>query len=159
MCGLALALVGVSFACLGLNSFPRFLFTIALLGAGTAILQVAGNPLMRDVSSKGKYARNLSLGQFVKAIGSLSGPVLPVVAARYFGVSLDGHLSHLQRGAGCGTRGCHHNRSSRTRCGHCGHSSLMPGLVAKSLHAGNDVRHLPLRWGGGLSQHRDPLVY
>jgi fucose permease len=58
-----------------------------LLGAGSAILQVAGNPLMRDASSEGKYARNLSLAQFVKAIGSLSGPIIPVIAARLFGAS------------------------------------------------------------------------
>ena len=40
---------------------------------------------MRDVSDKGKYSRNLSLAQFVKAIGSLSGPVIPVIAAAFFG--------------------------------------------------------------------------
>ena len=85
--GLAVALVGMSIASLGLNSFPRFLLTIVLLGAGTAILQVAGNPLMRDVSPPGKYARNLSLGQFVKAVGSLAGPLVPAIAARYFGAS------------------------------------------------------------------------
>ena len=85
--GLAVALVGVLIASFGLHSFPRFLITMVLLGAGTAILQVAGNPLMRDVSPEGKYARNLSLGQFVKAIGSLTGPILPVIAARYFGAS------------------------------------------------------------------------
>lgn len=85
--GLAVALFGVLIASLGLNSFPRFLVTIVLLGAGTAILQVAGNPLMRDVSPEGKFARNMSLGQFVKAIGSLTGPILPVIAARYFGAS------------------------------------------------------------------------
>jgi fucose permease len=87
MLGLAVALVGMLIASLGLNSFPRFLLTIVLLGAGTAILQVAGNPLMRDVSPEGKYARNLSLGQFVKAVGSLSGPLVPVIAARYFGAN------------------------------------------------------------------------
>ena len=87
MLGLGIALAGVVIASLGLNSFSRLLVTMVLLGAGTAILQVAGNPLMRDVSPPGKYARNLSLGQFVKAIGSLSGPILPVIAARYFGVS------------------------------------------------------------------------
>jgi len=85
--GLAVALAGVLIASFGLHSFPRFLVTMVLLGAGTAILQVAGNPLMRDVSAEGKYARNLSLGQFVKAIGSLTGPILPVIAARYFGAS------------------------------------------------------------------------
>jgi len=83
--GLSLALIGMLLASAGLGSFPRFLVTIVLMGAGMATLQVAGNPIMRDVSAAGKYARNLSLGQFVKAIGSLSGPVLPVVAARYFG--------------------------------------------------------------------------
>jgi fucose permease len=87
MMGLTVALVGLLNASFGLNSFPRFLLTVLLLGSGAAILQVAGNPIMRDVSDEGKYARNLTLGQFVKAIGSLSGPVIPVVAARYFGVS------------------------------------------------------------------------
>jgi fucose permease len=85
--GLSVALSGMLIASLGLSSFPLFLSTIVLLGAGVAVLQVAGNPLMRDVSAEGKFARNLSLAQFVKAIGSLSGPLLPVIAARYFGAS------------------------------------------------------------------------
>lgn len=71
----------------GLSTFPVFLITILLLGAGATTLQVAGNPIMRDVSPEGKYSRNLSLAQFVKAIGSLSGPLIPVIAARYFGAS------------------------------------------------------------------------
>jgi fucose permease len=74
-------------ASFGLDSFGRFLVTVLLVGAGAAILQVAGNPIMRDVSGEGRYARNLSLGQFVKAIGSLSGPLIPVAAARFFGAS------------------------------------------------------------------------
>jgi fucose permease len=41
---------------------------------------------MRDVSDEGKYSRNLSLAQFVKAIGSLTGPVVPAIAASFFGV-------------------------------------------------------------------------
>ena len=85
--GLCVILAGLLNASFGLDSFARFLLTVLLVGAGAAILQVAGNPIMRDVSSPGKYSRNLSLGQFVKAIGSLSGPVIPVVAARYFGAS------------------------------------------------------------------------
>jgi FHS family L-fucose permease-like MFS transporter len=85
--GLAIAIAGLLSASFGLNSFARFLLTVLLLGAGAAIMQVAGNPIMRDVSPEGKYARNLSLGQFVKAIGSLSGPVIPVAALRWFGAS------------------------------------------------------------------------
>lgn len=87
MMGLVIALAGLLSASFGLRSFPFFLVAILLLGAGTAILQVAGNPIMRDVSGEGKYARNLTLAQFVKAIGSLSGPLIPVAAARYFGAS------------------------------------------------------------------------
>ena len=84
--GLVVSLAGVLNASFGLSSFPLFLLTVVLLGAGAAILQVAGNPIMRDVSAPGKFPRNLVLGQFVKAIGSLSGPVIPVIAARFFGV-------------------------------------------------------------------------
>jgi len=85
MMGLLVALLGLLNATLGLESFARFLLTVLLLGAGAAILQVAGNPIMRDVSDEGKYARNLALGQFAKAIGSLSGPMIPALAAKYFG--------------------------------------------------------------------------
>jgi len=56
------------------------------MGTGATLLQVAGNPIMRDVSPEGKYSRNLSFGQFVKAIGSLSGSLIPIVAARYWGL-------------------------------------------------------------------------
>lgn len=84
--GLLVAFVGLLNASFGLTEFSRFLVTILLMGAGAAILQVAGNPIMRDVSDPGKYSRNLSLAQFVKAIGSLSGPVIPVVAANYLGL-------------------------------------------------------------------------
>lgn len=84
--GLAVAFAGLIIPVFGgLRTYGLFLFTILLLGGGSAILQVAGNPIMRDVSPPGKYSRNLSLAQFVKAIGSLSGPLIPVVAARWFG--------------------------------------------------------------------------
>ena len=85
--GLLITLAGLLNASFGLTTFPRFLLTVVMIGAGVSILQVAGNPLMRDVSASGKFPRNLVLGQFVKAIGSLSGPIIPVVAARYFGAS------------------------------------------------------------------------
>lgn len=87
MLGLLVALLGLLNASFGLHSFARFLLTVMMVGAGAAILQVAGNPIMRDVSDEGKYARNLSLAQFIKAIGSLSGPMIPVLVAKYFGAS------------------------------------------------------------------------
>jgi fucose permease len=85
MTGLGIMAAGLLSASFGITSFPLFLGAILFLGAGAAVLQVAGNPIMRDVSEEGKFARNLTLGQFVKAIGSLSGPLIPVIAARYFG--------------------------------------------------------------------------
>jgi fucose permease len=84
--GLITGFLGVLIPVFGLSTYAVFLITVLLLGAANAILQVAGNPLMRDVSDTGMYSRNLSLGQFVKAIGSLSGPILPIVFSRYFGL-------------------------------------------------------------------------
>ncbi len=83
--GLIIALIGLLLPLFGLSSFLLFLLTVLLLGAGATTLQVAGNPIMRDVSPPGMYSRNLSLGQFIKAIGSLSGPVLPALAASWWG--------------------------------------------------------------------------
>jgi len=85
--GLAIALIGLTIPLFGLSNYALFLLTILMLGAGAAILQVAGNPIMRDVSEPGKYSRNLSFGQFVKAIGSLSGSLIPFAAASWFGAS------------------------------------------------------------------------
>lgn len=85
--GLIIALVGLLLPIVGqFSSFVLLLVSILLLGAGATCLQVAGNPIMRDVSPDGKYSRNLALGQFVKAIGSLSGSLIPLVAFNYFGL-------------------------------------------------------------------------
>ncbi len=83
--GLLIAMAGMILPLFNLNTFPLFLLTVLMLGGGATILQVAGNPIMRDVSQEGKYSRNLSIGQFVKAIGSLAGPVIPPLAAAWFG--------------------------------------------------------------------------
>lgn len=53
-------------------SFPVILAAVLFMGAGAAILQVSGNPMMRDVSDEGRYSSNLSFAQAVKAIGTLS---------------------------------------------------------------------------------------
>jgi fucose permease len=85
MMGLIIAFLGLVLPILGnFSAFYMLLIAILLLGAGATMLQVSGNPIMRDVSAPGKYARNLSLGQFIKAIGSLSGALIPLAAANYF---------------------------------------------------------------------------
>lgn len=60
--------------------------SVFMLGAGATILQVAGNPIMRDVSTEGRYSSNLSLGQAVKAIGSSLGFLVPPAVAIWFGL-------------------------------------------------------------------------
>jgi MFS transporter, FHS family, L-fucose permease len=60
--------------------------SIFLLGAGATTLQVAGNPIMRDVSADGQYSSNLSLGQSIKAIGSSLGFLVPPAVAIWFGL-------------------------------------------------------------------------
>ena len=83
--GLTLALLGSGLPVAGgLNHYIILIIAVALLGAGATFLQVSGNPIMRDVSAEGKYSRNLSFGQFIKAIGTLSTAGLPLLAANYF---------------------------------------------------------------------------
>ncbi len=84
--GLFGAFLGLVLPILGnYSSFALLLAALLLLGTGATVLQVSGNPIMRDVSPEGKYSRNLSFGQFIKAIGSLSGAVIPLMAVNYYG--------------------------------------------------------------------------
>ncbi|MGC8825023.1 MAG: MFS transporter [Bacteroidales bacterium] len=66
--------------------FVVILMAILMLGAGATILQVAGNPIMRDVSDEGHYSRNLTLGQTIKAIGSSMGFLVPPLLAHWAGL-------------------------------------------------------------------------
>jgi fucose permease len=67
-------------------SFYVTLLSILLLCAGATILQVVGNPIMRDISPEGAYSKNLSLAQSIKAIGSSLGFLLPPLALIAFGL-------------------------------------------------------------------------
>ena len=73
---LGVVLAGQLLASLSLTSYARLLGAVFLIGVGMAALQVAGNPMMRDVSAPGRYARNLTFAQFLKSLGSISGPYL-----------------------------------------------------------------------------------
>ena len=63
-------------------------FSVLLLGAGAAMLQVSGNPVMRDVSAEGKFSSNLSFAQSIKAIGTSLGFWIAPLAA-LIGLSQD----------------------------------------------------------------------
>ncbi len=66
--------------------FHKILAAILLLGAGGSILQVAGNPIMRDISEEGHYSKNLSFAQSIITVGSSMGFLLPVIMLRAFGL-------------------------------------------------------------------------
>jgi len=86
--GLGLNAVAILVPTLRLPSFGVLLGCIFLLGIGTTLLQVAGNPIMRDVSPAGTYSRNLALAQGIKGLGSSASAylvglvaILPLFAA------------------------------------------------------------------------------
>jgi fucose permease len=68
--GLGLNAVAMLIPCVMNPGFGLLLMCIFVLGIGTTFLQVAGNPIMRDVSPEGAYGRNLSFAQGFKGVGS-----------------------------------------------------------------------------------------
>ena len=76
--GLILFLAGALLPIIAFN-FPMILLAVLLMGAGATILQVSGNPLIRDVSDEGKYSSMLSFAQSLKAIGTLSTSLILVL--------------------------------------------------------------------------------
>jgi fucose permease len=84
--GLGLNAVALLIPSIQAPPFALLLGCIFLLGIGTTFLQVAGNPIMRDVSRKGAYGRNLSFAQGIKGIGSTSSTYLisAIVSIAFF---------------------------------------------------------------------------
>jgi fucose permease len=74
--GLALNTVAVAVPAFMNPGYGLLLLAIFLLGVGTTFLQVAGNPIMRDVSAAGDYSRNLALAQGIKGVGSSASAYL-----------------------------------------------------------------------------------
>ncbi len=83
---LSLVLTSVSMALpLLCYTYPMMLVSFCLLGLGNAFMQVSLNPVLSCVVSEDKFAGTLTFGQFIKAIASLSAPVLASLAAVRFG--------------------------------------------------------------------------
>ena len=76
--GLLLFLAGALLPILAFT-FPIILLAVLLMGAGATILQVSGNPLIRDVSDEGRFSSMLSFAQSLKAIGTLSTSLILVL--------------------------------------------------------------------------------
>src|SRR5690606_7033873 len=60
-----------------IQQFYRILMAVSLIGAGGAIMQVAGNPFIRDISQDGHYSKNLSMAQSFITVGSSLGFLVP----------------------------------------------------------------------------------
>jgi len=78
---LAIVLLGQLVPAAGGGSYRMLVAAIFVMGIGMTLLQVAGNPIMRDVSEAGRYSRNLTFAQFIKGLGSIAGPALAVALA------------------------------------------------------------------------------
>jgi len=79
--GLGLNAVAMLIPSLISPGFVLLLACIFVLGIGTTFLQVAGNPIMRDVSPQGAYSRNLSFAQGIKGVGSTASTYLVTAIA------------------------------------------------------------------------------
>ncbi len=66
-------------------TYPMMLVSFCLLGIGNTFMQVSLNPLLTCVVAPDKFAGHLTFGQFIKAISSLSAPILASWAAVKFG--------------------------------------------------------------------------
>ena len=66
--------------------FYTILVAVLLIGAGGAIMQVGGNPFIRDISKEGHYSKNLSRAQAFITIGSSLGFLLPTFMFNAFGL-------------------------------------------------------------------------
>lgn len=67
-----------------MQQFYRILMAVLFIGAGGAILQVAGNPFIRDISEKGHYSKNLAMAQSFITIGSSLGFLVPTAMHHLF---------------------------------------------------------------------------
>jgi fucose permease len=75
---------GLMIPVIAYNKFMMIL-SFSFLGIGNTLMQVSLNPLLTNIVSDRKLPGFLTLGQFVKAIASLTAPVLAAQAAVHFG--------------------------------------------------------------------------
>ena len=82
---MVVTIVGMMLPLVNYNSVTTMI-AYALLGIGNAILQVSLNPLLNNVMTDKKLlTSSLTAGQVVKAVSSLVGPQIVLLAVNYFG--------------------------------------------------------------------------
>ena len=82
---MALTIAGMLLPLIAYNSVTC-MTAYALLGIGNAILQVSLNPLLSNViTNSSLLTSSLTAGQVIKAVSSLVGPEIVLLAISYFG--------------------------------------------------------------------------
>ena len=66
-------------------SYFFVLIAFGILGIANTVLQVSLNPLVSNIVKSNNLTSVLTLGQFIKALSSLSGPIIAVFAANALG--------------------------------------------------------------------------
>ncbi|MEG0560368.1 MAG: MFS transporter, partial [Muribaculaceae bacterium] len=82
---MAITIVGMILPLVAYDSVTCMI-SFAMLGIGNAILQISLNPLLSNViTNKALFTSGLTAGQVIKAISSLIGPEIVLLAVGYFG--------------------------------------------------------------------------
>lgn len=82
---MAITIVGMILPLVAYDSVTCMI-SFAMLGIGNAILQISLNPLLSNViTNKSLFTSGLTAGQVIKAISSLIGPEIVLLAVGYFG--------------------------------------------------------------------------
>lgn len=85
MVSMAVTIVGMALPLVDYNSFTC-IAAYAMLGIGNTILQVSLNPLLGNaVPDSRLLTSGLTAGQVIKALSSLAGPEIVLLAVRWFG--------------------------------------------------------------------------
>lgn len=83
---MAITIIGMTLPLIACNSVTCMM-AYALLGIGNAILQVSLNPLLNNViTNKAFLTSSLTAGQVIKAVSSLAGPEIVLLAVGYSGM-------------------------------------------------------------------------
>ena len=76
LAGLLITAAGHALPCFLLKSYSHLVAAVFIIGLGMTCLLVSGNPLLREITGPERFARDLTFAQFIKALGSITGPYL-----------------------------------------------------------------------------------
>jgi fucose permease len=76
LAGLLITAAGHGLPCFLLQRYSHLVAAVFLIGVGMTCLLVAGNPMLWDVTDERRFPRDLTFAQFIKSLGSITGPYL-----------------------------------------------------------------------------------